>query len=104
MSKDASAGETELPGAPDPPGSAHSEHLADPQRQRLLSAMDELAAPPQQIGRYRILSSIGEGGMGEVYKAEQREPIHRIVALKVIKLGMDTKEVIARFEGERQAL
>ena len=53
---------------------------------------------------YRILESIGEGGMGIVYKAEQREPVRRIVALKVIKLGMDTKEVVARFEAERQAL
>ena len=59
---------------------------------------------PEQIGPYRILETLGEGGMGIVYLAEQREPIRRRVALKVIKLGMDTKEVIARFEGERQAL
>src|ERR1051325_7835106 len=58
----------------------------------------------EQIGPYRILESIGQGGMGIVYKAEQREPVRRIVALKVIKLGMDTKEVVARFEAERQAL
>ena len=59
---------------------------------------------PEQIGPYRILEALGEGGMGIVYLAEQREPIRRRVALKVIKLGMDTKEVIARFESERQAL
>src|SRR5215207_9774449 len=59
---------------------------------------------PEHIGPFRILERIGEGGMGVVYKAEQREPVRRLVALKVIKLGMDTKEVIARFEAERQAL
>src|SRR4051794_344520 len=60
--------------------------------------------PPEQIGPFRVLEKIGEGGMGVVYKAEQREPVRRIVALKVIKLGMDSKEVVARFEAERQAL
>src|SRR5436309_1751107 len=59
---------------------------------------------PEYIGLYRILERIGEGGMGVIYKAEQREPVRRIVALKVIKLGMDTREVVARFEAERQAL
>jgi serine/threonine protein kinase/tetratricopeptide (TPR) repeat protein len=59
---------------------------------------------PEQIGPYRILTPIGQGGMGIVYKAEQRQPIQRIVALKLIKLGMDTERVIARFESERQAL
>jgi serine/threonine protein kinase/Tfp pilus assembly protein PilF len=58
----------------------------------------------EQIGAYRVLEVIGEGGMGVVYKAEQRHPIRRVVALKLIKLGMDTREVIARFEAERQAL
>ncbi|HAB19514.1 MAG TPA: tetratricopeptide repeat protein [Verrucomicrobiota bacterium] len=56
------------------------------------------------IGRYRLLEKIGEGGMGVVYMAEQREPITRKVALKIIKLGMDTRQVVARFEAERQAL
>jgi hypothetical protein len=59
---------------------------------------------PESIGPFRILERIGEGGMGVIYKAEQRTPVRRIVALKVIKLGMDTKEVLARFEAERQAL
>ena len=58
----------------------------------------------QTISRYKLLEKIGEGGCGVVYVAEQNEPIRRRVALKVIKLGMDTKEVVARFEAERQAL
>lgn len=58
----------------------------------------------QHFGPYRVLRVLGEGGMGTVYLAEQREPIHRRVALKVIKLGMDSREIVARFESERQAL
>jgi len=57
-----------------------------------------------RAGRYKILQRIGEGGMGAVYMAEQTEPVTRKVALKIIKLGMDTKQVVARFEAERQAL
>src|SRR2546425_9189075 len=60
--------------------------------------------PGDRIGRYKLLQQIGEGGCGVVYMAEQEEPVRRRVALKVIKLGMDTKQVIARFEAERQAL
>jgi serine/threonine protein kinase len=56
------------------------------------------------FGRYHILRTLGEGGMGTVYLAEQREPIRRLVALKVVKLGMDTGQVLARFANERQAL
>ncbi len=59
---------------------------------------------PDRIGPYKILDFLGEGGMGSVYLAEQEQPIRRKVALKVVKLGMVTKEVIARFESERQAL
>src|SRR6185437_7948305 len=69
-----------------------------------------IAAPPddsaagQRVGRYKLLQRIGEGGFGTVYMAEQETPVRRRVALKIIKLGMDTKAVIARFDAERQAL
>ena len=61
-------------------------------------------AAGDQMGNYKLLQQIGEGGFGTVWMAEQREPVRRRVALKIIKLGMDTKQVIARFEAERQAL
>src|SRR5204862_4355850 len=69
----------------------------------------EFTDPPdetvgQKIGRYKILEKVGEGGCGVVYVAEQTEPVRRRVALKVIKPGMDTRQVVARFEAERQAL
>src|SRR5580700_5849538 len=60
--------------------------------------------PGDRIDRYKLLQQIGEGGCGVVFIAEQEEPVHRRVALKVIKPGMDSKSVIARFEAERQAL
>ena len=56
------------------------------------------------IGSYRLTKPIGQGGMGEVWLAEQTQPVHRLVAVKLIKAGMDTREVVARFESERQAL
>ncbi|GMV27581.1 MAG: hypothetical protein AMXMBFR58_36120 [Phycisphaerae bacterium] len=56
------------------------------------------------VGRYRLLEKLGEGGFGEVYVAEQREPMRRLVAVKIVKAGMDSRVVIARFEAERQAL
>ena len=60
--------------------------------------------PASRIGPYKLLEPIGEGGMGAVWMAEQQEPVRRLVALKVIKAGMDSAQVIARFEAERQAL
>ncbi len=68
------------------------------------STVTEENPASQRIDRYKILQKLGEGGCGEVYMAEQTEPVRRRVALKVIKLGMDTRQVIARFEAERQAL
>ncbi|HVM48093.1 MAG TPA: serine/threonine-protein kinase, partial [Candidatus Acidoferrum sp.] len=75
------------------------------------AAGEELASAPvaeeaasTRVGRYKLLEKIGEGGFGEVWMAEQTEPVKRRVALKIIKLGMDTKQVVARFEAERQAL
>src|SRR5204863_9102097 len=60
--------------------------------------------PGTVIGPYKLLQQIGEGGMGTVFMAEQTQPVHRKVALKVVKPGMDSRQVIARFEAERQAL
>ena len=60
--------------------------------------------PGTIIGPYKLLQQIGEGGFGVVYMAQQQEPVRRQVALKIIKPGMDTKQVVARFEAERQAL
>jgi len=83
-------------------------HTSDPPK-------DQWSAPPTGeiplsegpqtvVGRYRLLEKIGEGGFGVVYVAEQKSPVRRRVALKIIKLGMDTRAVVARFEAERQAL
>src|SRR6266566_4724412 len=71
---------------------------------KLQAEAQQLEKPGTMIGRYKLLQKIGEGGCGVVYMAEQEEPVRRRVALKIIKLGMDTKSVIARFEAERQAL
>jgi len=73
------------------------------------SGADPTEPPPREplvarIGPYKLLEPIGEGGMGTVYMAEQTAPVHRMVALKVIKPGMDSRQVLARFEAERQAL
>jgi serine/threonine protein kinase len=72
--------------------------------QRGTPVLPAIEQPGDRIGRYKLLQQIGEGGCGVVYMAEQVEPVRRRVALKVVKLGMDTKSVIARFEAERQAL
>lgn len=77
---------------------------------RLAAPVTESKSPQAEeeigalIGRYQLLEKIGEGGFGAVYVAEQREPVKRRVALKLIKMGMDTRQVVARFEAERQAL
>ena len=68
------------------------------------TAPDLTSVEKISIGPYRLLQKLGEGGMGEVWLAEQSKPVRRLVALKLIKAGMDTREVVARFESERQAL
>src|SRR6185436_4086730 len=78
--------------------------LADLKREPLGLAASIGEREGDRIGRYKLLQKIGEGGCGVVYVAEQIEPVRREVALKIIKLGMDTKSVITRFEAERQAL
>ena len=72
--------------------------------QFIVNAPPKTPPTPERIGKYRIVRKIDEGGMGVVYEAEQTEPIQRRVALKLIKAGMDSKKVIARFNTERQAL
>ncbi|UCH65635.1 MAG: protein kinase, partial [Ignavibacterium sp.] len=69
-----------------------------------VNSTKKITLPEEKIPNYRLLQKIGEGGMGIVYLAEQEKPIRRKVAVKIIKHGMDTKEVLARFESERQAL
>ena len=87
--------------------------MNDPQRAseqppKVLSSTVLGATPREQVGSvigpYKLLQQIGEGGFGVVYMAEQEKPVRRVVALKIIKPGMDTSQVIARFESERQAL
>ena len=75
-----------------------------PSRKTIVLSLPPTEKPGDKIGHYKILQLIGEGGCGSVYMAEQEKPVRRRVALKVIKLGMDTKNVVARFEAERQAL
>src|SRR5262245_52091241 len=72
-----------------------------------VATIDEVPAterPGAMIGPYKLLERIGEGGMGAVWMAQQQEPVRRLVAVKLIKAGMDSSQVIARFEAERQAL
>jgi serine/threonine protein kinase/tetratricopeptide (TPR) repeat protein len=82
---------------------ASDKHDPDEQRDGQNAAASRFG-DPERIGPYRLLEVLGEGGMGVVYMAEQTAPVQRRVALKIIKLGMDTKEVVSRFESERQAL
>jgi serine/threonine protein kinase len=77
---------------------------ANESRTQTIDTGRTLTSDDDDFGRYHILRSVGEGGMGTVYLAEQRAPIRRSVALKVVKLGMDTVQVLARFNNERQAL
>lgn len=84
----------------EPGGSFMAQPAVDLSRTTVLSSIEFGG----QIGRYRLMEHLGEGGMGVVFVAEQVEPVRRRVALKVIKPGMDSKQVIARFEAERQAL
>ena len=88
--------------APDELATANDPSLQATIKLELVDAPDE--AVGQTLGRYKLMERLGEGGCGVVYVAEQTQPVRRRVALKVIKLGMDTKAVVARFEAERQAL
>jgi serine/threonine protein kinase len=78
--------------------------LAGPAVEAGRSEVECQQAPAPMLGRYKLLEKIGEGGFGEVWMAEQREPVKRRVALKIIKPGMDSRQIVARFEAERQAL
>src|SRR5882724_4006114 len=83
------------------------DHLPAPDTKTLListAITQAIEQPGQQIGRYKLREKIGEGGCGVVYLADQEEPVRRQVALKIVKLGMDTRQVVARFEAERQVL
>src|SRR5262245_10538855 len=73
---------------------------------RSVATVEELIGerPGTLIGAYKLLEQIGEGGFGVVFMAEQQQPLRRKVALKILKAGMDTRQVVARFEAERQAL
>ncbi|MCW5554810.1 MAG: protein kinase [Verrucomicrobiae bacterium] len=86
------------------PGAFMEEPALEQERPTLKLDLPPEAVTAQMIGRYKLLERIGEGGFGEVWMAEQREPVKRRVALKIIKLGMDSRQIVARFEAERQAL
>jgi len=102
MSKqDPSAGSNSQSGGEDIASATRSTEISSTQ---LLDSAAVEAEIGRSIGPYKLLEKVGEGGFGVVFVAEQREPIKRRVALKIIKVGMDTREVVARFEAERQAL
>ena len=87
-----------------PPDSEEDRIPTDDPSDASTLSLPSKTSPPSRIGPYKILEKLGVGGMGVVYLAEQERPVRRRVALKLIKLGMDTKQVLARFESERQAL
>src|SRR5208282_2740595 len=82
---------------------ATGEYTPSPEK-RSTASPQVAEKPGDRIGSYKLLQQIGEGGMGIVWMAEQQEPVRRMVAVKVIKAGMDSAQVVARFEAERQAL
>ena len=87
-----------------PPGQDSLISESVPASETLFSSVEIEESPGTVVGRYKLLEQIGEGGMGMVYSARQSVPVKRDVALKIIKRGMDTKQVVTRFEAERQAL
>ncbi len=86
------------------PGPTADSDLPDLGSARLDHFAAVVRADPEQIGPYRILGRVGEGGMGVIFRAEQREPVRRTVAIKLIRFGLDNDQVLARFESERHAL
>ena len=83
---------------------SYSEEETEPPERNLTPLRPAERAPPAEVGPYRLLQKLGEGGMGEVWEAEQQRPVRRRVAVKLVKWGMASGEVLARFESERQAL
>jgi WD40 repeat protein/serine/threonine protein kinase len=75
-----------------------------PEKDRAAGAKPSAEGPRTRVGPYKLLQKLGEGGMGTVFLAEQQEPVRRMIALKIIKQGMDSAQIVARFESERQAL
>src|SRR5262249_17336905 len=86
------------------PGDSEGSKMSTTDRTTIRAEAVPDEALGETLGRYKLLEKVGEGGFGVVYVAEQKEPVKRRVALKIIKLGMDTRQVVARFEAERQAL
>src|SRR5262245_49323163 len=83
----------------------HPDPFLDPATRAVtIDYQSAIEGPGTVIGPYKLIELIGEGGMGTVWMAQQTEPVRRLVALKVIKAGMDSKQFVARFEAERQAL
>src|SRR5262249_5732596 len=118
-SRGSSAGSSEKTGGCSPDGETQEAPAASPTERRdpapgppgetspidwLGAMMASTGKPGEFLGRYTLMEQLGEGGFGVVWRAEQKEPVRREVALKVIKLGMDSREVVGRFEAERQAL